>query len=131
MKNNIIILIILVSVTFGFSACNTIKYVQEDEHLLTKNTIFVNDKKNVDNEMHQVRVDFVKAMGIKSKEMNPNPIGGYKLEWDVTIRDEHLQEARRLRDCYAKMVKQTGKNQNILDKMDSNLANRDLRAAWK
>ncbi len=51
MKNNIIILIISVSITFGFSACNTIKYVQEDEHLLTKNTIIVNDKKNVDNEI--------------------------------------------------------------------------------
>ncbi|MGJ8592121.1 MAG: BamA/TamA family outer membrane protein [Aquaticitalea sp.] len=29
-----------------FTSCNTIKRVNEDEHLLTKNTIYVNDKKN-------------------------------------------------------------------------------------
>ncbi len=52
MKNNIIILIILLSITFGFSSCNAVKYVHEDEYMLTKNTIFVNDKKNVDNEIN-------------------------------------------------------------------------------
>lgn len=51
LKNNIIILIILLCITFGFSSCNAVKYVPEDELLLTKNTIFVNDKKNVDNEI--------------------------------------------------------------------------------
>jgi outer membrane protein assembly factor BamA len=29
-----------------FTSCNTIKRVNEDEHLLTKNTVYVNDKKN-------------------------------------------------------------------------------------
>src|SRR5690606_24886966 len=28
------------------SSCNAIKRVQEDEHLLTKNTVYINDKKN-------------------------------------------------------------------------------------
>ncbi len=51
LKNNIIILIILLSITFGFSSCNAVKYVPEDEHMLTKNTIFVNHKKNVDHEI--------------------------------------------------------------------------------
>ena len=51
LKNNIIILIILLSITFGFSSCNAVKYVPEDEYLLTKNTIYVNDKKNVDHEI--------------------------------------------------------------------------------
>ncbi len=51
LKNNIIILIILLSITFGFSSCNTVKYVPEEEYMLTKNTIFVNNKKNVDNEI--------------------------------------------------------------------------------
>ncbi len=51
MKNNIIILIILLSITFGFSSCNAVKYVPEYEQMLTKNTIFVNDKKNVNNEI--------------------------------------------------------------------------------
>lgn len=49
LKNNIIILIILSSITFGFSSCNAVKYVPEEELMLTKNTIFVNGKKNVDN----------------------------------------------------------------------------------
>ena len=52
LKNNFIILIILLSITLGFSSCNTVKYVSENEHLLTKNTIFVNDKKNVDDEIN-------------------------------------------------------------------------------
>jgi hypothetical protein len=52
LKNNIIILIILLGITIGFSSCNTIKYVDENEHLLTKNTIFVNDKKDVSDEIN-------------------------------------------------------------------------------
>ncbi|WP_457616689.1 translocation and assembly module lipoprotein TamL [Lutibacter sp.] len=51
MKNNFIILIILLSITFSFSSCNAVKYVPENKHLLTKNTIFVNTKKNIDNEI--------------------------------------------------------------------------------
>ncbi|WP_240324953.1 translocation and assembly module lipoprotein TamL [Lutibacter oceani] len=52
MKNNFIILIILLSITLGFSSCNTVKYVSENEYLLSKNTIYVNDKKNVDDEIN-------------------------------------------------------------------------------
>lgn len=51
MKNNFTILIILVSITFSFSSCNAVKYVPENEHLLTKNTIVVNNKKTIDNEI--------------------------------------------------------------------------------
>ncbi|WP_245857039.1 translocation and assembly module lipoprotein TamL [Lutibacter flavus] len=51
MKNNFIILIILLSIITGFSSCNTVKYVSENENLLTKNIILVNDKKNVDDEI--------------------------------------------------------------------------------
>lgn len=51
MKNNFTILIILVSITFSFSSCNAVKYVPKNEHLLTKNTIVVNNKKTIDNEI--------------------------------------------------------------------------------
>lgn len=51
LKNNFIILIIILSITFSFSACNAVKYVPEDEHLLVKNLVTVNAKKNVDNEI--------------------------------------------------------------------------------
>ena len=52
LKNNFIILIILLSISIGFSSCNAVKYVPENEHLLTKTTIFINNKKNVDNEIN-------------------------------------------------------------------------------
>ncbi len=52
LKNNFIILIILLSITFSFSSCNTIKYVPEGKYLLTKNTIIVNNKKNINNEIN-------------------------------------------------------------------------------
>ena len=52
MKNNFIILIILLSISYSFSSCNTVKYVPENKLLLTKNTITINDKKNVDNEIN-------------------------------------------------------------------------------
>lgn len=51
LKNNFIILIIILSITFSFSACNAVKYVPEDEHLLVKNSVTVNKKKNVDSEI--------------------------------------------------------------------------------
>lgn len=51
LKNNIIILIIILSITFSFSACNAVKYVPENEHLLIKNSVTVNNKKNVDSEI--------------------------------------------------------------------------------
>ncbi|AOW22120.1 hypothetical protein LPB138_13560 [Urechidicola croceus] len=35
----------------SFSSCNAVKYVADNEHLLIKNTITVNNKKNVDNEV--------------------------------------------------------------------------------
>ncbi|NLP57348.1 BamA/TamA family outer membrane protein [Lutibacter sp. B1] len=46
------ILILILSITFSFSSCNTVKYVPENENLLTKNTIFINNKKNVDDEIN-------------------------------------------------------------------------------
>ena len=52
MKTNFIILLILISVSYNFSSCNAVKYVPENKHLLTKNTIFVNDKKNIDDEIN-------------------------------------------------------------------------------
>ncbi|WP_456378130.1 translocation and assembly module lipoprotein TamL [Lutibacter sp.] len=51
MKNNFIILIILVSISYSFSSCNTVKYVPKNKLLLTKNTIIVNGKKNSNNEI--------------------------------------------------------------------------------
>ena len=51
LKNNFIILLILISVTLSFSSCNTLKYVSDDEYLLTKNSVYVNTKKNVDTEI--------------------------------------------------------------------------------
>ncbi len=51
LKTNFIKLIILISIIYSFSSCNTVKYVSENNKLLTKNTIIVNDKKIVDNEI--------------------------------------------------------------------------------
>jgi hypothetical protein len=85
----------------------------------------------ISQQMHAIRVAFVKAMGIESQPMNPNPAGGYKLEHNYAIREANLAEACRLRDEYADMVKKNGVGQNILDKMDSNLENRDRGAVWR
>ncbi|WP_372794108.1 BamA/TamA family outer membrane protein [Lutibacter sp.] len=52
MKSNIIILIILLSISYSFSSCNTVKYVPENKHLLIKNTVIVNDKKVVADEIN-------------------------------------------------------------------------------
>ena len=51
LKNNIIIFLILISITFSFSSCDTLKYVADNELLLTKNAVFVNGKKNVNYEI--------------------------------------------------------------------------------
>ena len=51
LKNNFIIVLILVAVVGCFSSCNAVKYVPEEEHMLTKNSIYVNGKKNVDQEI--------------------------------------------------------------------------------
>ena len=47
MKTNFKILIIFAGIIFGFSSCNSVKYVGEEEFLLVKNKVVVNDKKNV------------------------------------------------------------------------------------
>ena len=52
LKNNFIILLILAGIIFGFSSCNSVKYVSENEFLLVKNKVVVNDKKNVSNEIN-------------------------------------------------------------------------------
>lgn len=53
MKSNYTILFVLLVFTLlFFSACNTAKYITENEHLLKKNTVIVNDKKNVEDEVN-------------------------------------------------------------------------------
>lgn len=53
MKNNYSILFILFGISLLlFSSCNSVKYVADNEHLLTKNTITINDKKNADNDIN-------------------------------------------------------------------------------
>ena len=52
MKNNFVILILFLSIVWSFSSCNTVKYVPENENLLTKNTIFINNKKNIEDEIN-------------------------------------------------------------------------------
>ena len=86
---------------------------------------------NLRQKMRSIRIAFVRAMGIKSKEMNPDPSGGYKLEHDPGKRQQCLDEARCLRVQYVEMVRQSGFGLDVLEKMDSNLANRDLRAVWR
>ena len=80
---------------------------------------------NLRQQMHAIRTAFVRAMGIRSQEMNPDPVGGYKLEHDPAKRQQCLGEARRLRKQYAELLKQNGAGRDVLEKMDSNLANRD------
>jgi len=82
-------------------------------------------------EMNAARVAFVKALGIEHQRMNPNPDSGYKFEHNLVKREGYLAEARRLREVYAEMVTKHGINQNVLDKMDSNLANRDRMVHWR
>lgn len=52
LKTNFKILLIFTGIIFGFSSCNSVKYVGEDEFLLVKNKIVVNDKKNVSDEIN-------------------------------------------------------------------------------
>ena len=52
MKNNYTIIIIFIGILFLISSCNTIKHVSDKEQLLTKNTITVNDKKEVSDEIN-------------------------------------------------------------------------------
>lgn len=53
MKSNYTILFALLGILLlFFSSCNTVKYVAKNEHLLTKNTIIVNGKKNIDDDIN-------------------------------------------------------------------------------
>ena len=52
LKTNFIILLIFVGVIFGFLSCNSVKYVSENEFLLVKNKVVVNDKKNASDEIN-------------------------------------------------------------------------------
>ncbi len=52
LKTNFIILLIFTGFIFGFSSCNSVKYVTENEFLLVKNKVIVNDKKNVSDEIN-------------------------------------------------------------------------------
>jgi hypothetical protein len=80
-------------------------------------------------DMHQIRVDFTKALGLDWAQ-NPNPNSGYKYEHNLERRQQFLDEAIRLRDQYAKMVYTTGKGKDVLEKMERNLINRDRKTAW-
>lgn len=48
MKNNFRIALFFGGMLYFFTGCNSVKYVPENSLLLTKNTIYVNKKKNVD-----------------------------------------------------------------------------------
>lgn len=76
--------------------------------------------RDIAQQMHAIRTAFVRVMGIKRKDMNPNPVGGYKLGPDPRKREQYLDEARRLRNEYAEMVKQHGRGKIVLEKIDSN-----------
>ncbi|MDP3311749.1 BamA/TamA family outer membrane protein [Lutibacter sp.] len=52
MKYNFIIVLIFIGITVNFISCNTVKYVPENENLLVKNSIYINGKKNIDNEIN-------------------------------------------------------------------------------
>ena len=52
LKTNFIILLIFAGLIFGFSSCNSVKYVAENEFLLVKNKVIVNDKKNASDEIN-------------------------------------------------------------------------------
>lgn len=80
-------------------------------------------------EMHRIRVEFTKALGLDWSE-NVNPNTGYKFEWNPKIRQNYLDEAIKLRNQYAALVIETGKGKNILEKMDRNLENCDRNAIW-
>ena len=80
-------------------------------------------------EMHKIRVDFTKALGLDWSE-NLNPNSGYKYEHNLTRRQQYLDEARRLRNLYADMVNKTGSGKGILVKMDNNLENKDRKTVW-
>jgi hypothetical protein len=80
--------------------------------------------------MHQIRIDFTKAIGLDWSE-NPNPSSGYKFEHNFDTRQLFLDKALRLREHYADLVNKTGQGKEVLEKMERNLINRDRKATWK
>ncbi|WP_196892354.1 translocation and assembly module lipoprotein TamL [Aureivirga marina] len=52
MKNNIIILIVILASFFSFTACNSVKYVPKGEHLLVKNKLYIDGKNKGFKEAH-------------------------------------------------------------------------------
>ena len=52
MKNNIIILIVILASFFAFTACNSVKYVPKGEHLLVKNKLYIDGKNKGFKEAH-------------------------------------------------------------------------------
>ncbi len=85
----------------------------------------------IQEEMHRIRVAFVKALGLNWPAENPNPTTGYKLEFNIAKRQQYLDNARELRKQYADLVAESGSGRDILEKMDRNLINRDRQATWK
>ena len=104
---------------------STIPVVKEAAEAITTHRPIVGSRE----EMHKVRVDFTKALGLDWSE-NPNPNSGYKYEHNLAKRQQYLDEARRLRNLYADMVNKTGSNKGILVKMDNNLENKDRKTVW-
>ncbi len=80
-------------------------------------------------EMHKIRINFTKALGLDWSE-NPNPNSGFKYEHNLTRRQQYLDDARRLRNLYAEMVTKTATHKDILVKMVRNLENRDRGVMW-
>lgn len=75
MKNNFIILLILISITFSFSSCNSVKYVPENDYLVTKNTVIVNDKKTIKTEV----TDYIVQRPNQTVLTFPLPLSIYNL----------------------------------------------------
>jgi hypothetical protein len=96
---------------------------------VTKETTTNRPVSGTRDEMHKIKVDFTKALGLDWAE-NPNPNSGYKYEHNFNRRQQYLDETRRLRNLYAGMVTTTGRGKDILEKMDRNLENRDKKVAW-
>ena len=75
LKNNFIILLILISITFSFSSCNSVKYVPENDYLVTKNTVIVNDKKTIKTEV----TDYIVQRPNQTVLTFPLPLSIYNL----------------------------------------------------
>ncbi len=102
----------------------------ESVRSLSNKTTTSHPATDISSEMHRIRIDFTKALGLDWSE-NPCPNSGYKFEHNQSLRQQYLDEALRLRDQYAEMAINTGKSKDILMKIDRNLENRDRKATWK